>query len=134
MEFTKKPNRISIPVRESCGSQSACGHQGPSGPPSGPPATFVHGVSRPEGYRERPVFAEEARLARISRGVSDPHSDPAAKESRRFHTATHRTRMSLQQPIVIAYPPKKTANCHVRNSGLLGNIIHSLCPSSALLI
>lgn len=105
----------------------ACWYQNPF-------ATSVNCVSRLEGYRERPVFAEEARLALISRGVSDPHSDPAGQESRRFHTATHRTRMGLQQPIVIAYPPKKTANCHVRNFGLLGNIIHSLCPSSTLLI
>lgn len=67
-----------------------------------PPATSVNYISRLEGYRERPVFAEEARLALISRGVLDPHSDPAGKESRRFHTAAHGTKMSPQQPIVPA--------------------------------
>lgn len=48
------------------------------------------------------MFAKEARLALISCGVSDPHSDPAGKESRRFHTAAQRTKMSPQQPIVPA--------------------------------
>lgn len=60
----------------------------------------VNYVSRLEGYRERPVFAEEARLALISRGVSDSHSDPRGKESRRFRTAAHGTKTSPEQPIV----------------------------------
>lgn len=75
----------------------------PKTPPSScPHLTSVNRVSRLEGYRERPVFAEEARLALISRGVSDSHSDPVGKESRRLHTAAHGTKMSPQQPIVLA--------------------------------
>lgn len=54
-----------------------------------PPATSVNCVSRLEGYRERLVFAEEARLVLISRGVWDPRTDPRGKKPSRFHTAVH---------------------------------------------
>ncbi len=54
-----------------------------------PPATSVNCVSRFEGYRERLMFAEEARLALISRGVWDPRTDPRGKKPSRFHTAVH---------------------------------------------
>lgn len=55
-----------------------------------PPATSVNCVSRLEGYRERPVFAEEARLVLISGGVEDPSSDPGAIKPSSIHTALHR--------------------------------------------
>lgn len=45
-----------------------------------PLATSVNCVSRFEGYRERLVFAEEARLALISHGVWDPHDDPQGQK------------------------------------------------------
>lgn len=45
-----------------------------------PLATSVNCVSRFEGYRERLVFAEEARLALISHGVWDPHDDPRGQK------------------------------------------------------
>lgn len=67
-----------------------------------PPATSVNCVSRLEGYRERLVFAEEARLVLISCGVWDPHIDPRGKNRGAFtlqYTAHQWAYSSLLSPL-----------------------------------
>lgn len=64
----------------------ACWLHGPFDTP--PPFQIVfHGLKVTE---KKLVFAEEARLVLISRGVWDPRNDPRGKKPSHFHTALHR--------------------------------------------
>lgn len=91
-----------------------------------PPATSINCVSRLEGYRERLVFAKEARLVLISRGVWDPSIDPRGKKASRFHTAVHGDRLEPTAAYCHHSPKRKDSKLPCQEQ--------RLCPSSSLLI